>query len=51
MPGACHALSKAFLDHHIKLAIAMASHPRLGINSEMREIPPELTAIIHRLTM
>jgi hypothetical protein len=50
MPGACPALSKAFLDHHVKLALGMAWHSRLGADSDMRDIPPELTAMIHGFT-
>jgi ankyrin repeat protein len=40
-------MRRVFIDHHIKLAVCMASHSRLGSESWMRELYPDLLEKIY----
>jgi ankyrin repeat protein len=47
-PDPNSAMRRAFSDHHKKLAICMGNHPRLGADSWMSLMCPELVEIIHK---
>jgi hypothetical protein len=47
-PDPNSAMRRAFSDHHAKLAICMGNHPRLGADSLMCQMCPELVEMIHK---